>query len=86
MQILTSNLSNNYIEEFNCFVLDYPEGNFFQSIFAYKLFSKLKNYKPILLIAVEEGKILGSLLAALIYSGKGIKNISLKDALFWGDQ
>ena len=55
------------------FVSSHPNKNFFQSTYAYKFFSEVDCYDPILLVAENNGEYIGSLICAVINEGNGIK-------------
>lgn len=71
------------IEKWNDFVLNHPNGNFFQSPDAFELFDSVSNYRPILIVAKEGEKIAGILLAVLMKE-PGLKGYFSKRCLVWG--
>jgi len=69
------------LEEF----INYNENsNFFQSIQAFIFFKNVDNYKPLLIVAKEKEKVVGSLLALIIREGNGIKGYFSRRCVVWG--
>lgn len=72
------------ILELSNFILQHSEGNFFQSIYALNFFNTAQNYEPVIVIALSGKEIVGSLLAAIIKEGKGIKSYLTRRCIVWG--
>jgi len=83
MQIITdtSEIDLNKLEQF---VYHHPHGNFFQSTKAYLFFQAVENYDPVLIVAMDGKKVVGSLLAVVIKEGKGLKGYFSRRCIIWG--
>ncbi len=81
---IVTNISQ--LDEVKCreFVFHHPDGNIFQSPEGLKLFQSSVNYEPIIISAVEEDKIIGSLLAVIIKEGHGLKGYLSRRCIIWG--
>ena len=70
---IVSEIAQIDLAELEAFVLSHPHGNFFQSTKAFQFYQAVNNNQPILLVAKDGEKIVGSLLAVIIREGKGPK-------------
>lgn len=66
------------------FVENHPNGNYFQSHLAFDFFSSVKRYQPLLIAALSEDKIIGSLLCVFISENNGIKGYFSRRCIVWG--
>lgn len=76
-----SKIDLNQLEEF---VWHHPQGNFFQSIKAFRFFQAINIYEPILIVAVEGEEIVGSLLSVVMKEGRGVKGYFSRRCIVWG--
>lgn len=76
-----SKIDLNQLEEF---VWHHPQGNFFQSIKAFRFFQAINVYEPILIVAVEGEEIVGSLLSVVMKEGGGLKGYFSRRCIVWG--
>lgn len=83
MKIITNQKIINFIE-LEKFVLDHPYGNFFQSTKAFHFFKSVENYDPILIVALDRAKVVGSLLAVITKEGKGLRGYFSRRLIVWG--
>ena len=83
MKIITD-INQIHFQDLEQFVYNHPNGNFFQSTKAYQFFQSVENYEPILIVAEENGEIVGSLQAVIIKEGKGIKGFLSRRCIVWG--
>ena len=65
------------------FVRQHPDGNFFQLPQAYDLFSKVPGYTPIVIGAVQAGKVTGILLSVL-QKENAVYGFLTARAIVWG--
>lgn len=80
---ISSNSSKINQQELSEFVLNHPNGNFFQSPLAFTFFYGIKGYQPIIIIAKENNKLMGVLLALLI-NEPGSKKFFSRRCIVWG--
>ncbi len=71
-------------DEVEKYVCRHPHRNFFQSTKAFKFFSAVGNYEPILLVAKRGPEIVGTLEAVVVADWKGTKGYFTKRAICWG--
>ncbi|GAB4286514.1 MAG: hypothetical protein Kow0068_12090 [Marinilabiliales bacterium] len=82
MKIITDNSKIDF-DNLEQFVYHHPHGNFFQSTKAYQFFHSVEKYEPILLVAIENTEIIGSLLAVIIRE-PGLKGYFSRRCIIWG--
>lgn len=82
MEILDK--GNIDFEKWEKFVWEHPNGNFFQSVNAFKFFDSVENHSPFVFAVSENCKILGVLSGVIISVGKGIKKFLSRRAIIWG--
>ncbi|CAN5571241.1 GNAT family N-acetyltransferase [soil metagenome] len=72
--------------EWDDFVWNHPQGNYFQSAVAFDLFKSIPAYLPMVFAAVdtEDQKIKGILLAVVQKEGKGVVGKFTARAIVWG--
>ena len=70
--------------EFEEFVNNHPHGSFFQSTGAYNFFQSVDFFTPILIVAMEENEIVGSLLAIIVKEGGGLSGYFSRRCIIWG--
>ncbi len=61
------------LPEVEKFVVNHPNGNFFQSTEAYQFYRTVKYNTPLFIVAKDGPEIIGSLLAVVVREGKGPK-------------
>jgi lipid II:glycine glycyltransferase (peptidoglycan interpeptide bridge formation enzyme) len=66
------------------FVFQHPNGNFFQSMDAFRFYQSVDYYNPILIVAMDNEDVVGSLLAIIISEGKGLKGFFSRRGIIWG--
>jgi serine/alanine adding enzyme len=66
------------------FVFNHPFGNYFQSHLTYEFFSSVKKYQPLIIAAIIDGKIVGSLLCVFIRENNGLKGFLSRRCIVWG--
>ena len=71
-------------ESFDRLIVSHPNGNFFQSLKAFRLFSSVENFKPVLIIAEEAGEVVGSLLASIIRENNIVKGYLSRRCIIYG--
>lgn len=70
---------------FNAFILQHPQGNFFQAPGFFRFSESIANYRPLMLLAVDDlGAIAGSLLGVIQTSGSGLKSWLSRRMIIWG--
>ncbi|MCG8551524.1 MAG: aminoacyltransferase [Desulfobacterales bacterium] len=79
-----TDLSKMDIDQLETFVCLHPHGNFFQSIKAFRFFQATNIYEPFLIVAVENGEIVGSLLSVSMREGGGLKGYFSRRCIVWG--
>ena len=72
------------LSELGQFVYNHPHGNFFQSTKAFRFLVAVNNYEPVLIVAVNRDKIVGSLLVVITREGKGLKGYFSRRCIVWG--
>ncbi|KAA3629101.1 MAG: peptidoglycan bridge formation glycyltransferase FemA/FemB family protein [Bacteroidetes bacterium] len=79
-------LVNSVLEDtFRKFVLNHPEGNFFQSIDFFKLCKELEGFEAFLLLSVNnQGEITGSMMGVIQTNGTGLKSWFSRRVIIWG--
>jgi len=82
IKVLT-NIDDNFRTQWENFVLEHPNGNFFQSPAAYQFFSGVEGYAPVMIYA-EEGNNIKGILLAVIIKEPGIKGFFSKRCIVWG--
>lgn len=84
MQVkVITEIDSEFEKKWEKFVLDHPNGNFFQSPAAYEFFRSVDDYQPVLLTAEEENIIKG-VLSAVIITEHGIKGYFSRRCIVWG--
>lgn len=71
-------------EKLKRFVRRHPYGNFFQSTKALQFFQSLENFTPILIVALDDDKVVGSLLSVVIRENGGLKGYLSRRCIVWG--
>jgi lipid II:glycine glycyltransferase (peptidoglycan interpeptide bridge formation enzyme) len=85
MEIINEDrLNDHYIKKWNEFVLNHPNGSFFQSPSAYHLYSNVPGTKPIIFIAIENNKVIGCLLATLNHDNNPLISYFSRRAIIEG--
>jgi len=82
IKVLT-NIDDNFRTQWENFVLEHPNGNFFQAPAAYQFFSGVEGYAPVMIYAEEENNIKG-ILSAVIIKELGIKGYFSKRCIVYG--
>lgn len=80
--IISSILSENDIKEWKDFT-EKNRANYFQGIKGYNHFKVVPNYNPVVILAKNNNKIIGSLMAVIIVES-GIKGKFSKRSIIWG--
>lgn len=80
---VNTNIDEEFRSRWEKFVLDHPNGNFFQSPAAYGFFKSVDGYKPVLLAAENENEIKG-ILSAVIIKESGLKGYFSRRCIVWG--
>ena len=62
----------------------HPNRNFFQSFDAYQLFNTVDNYESLLLLAIDDNKIIGSLVALFIKEDSRVKGFLSRRCIVFG--
>jgi lipid II:glycine glycyltransferase (peptidoglycan interpeptide bridge formation enzyme) len=70
--------------ELEGFIFNHPHGSFFQSIKAFHFFQTIDNHEPVMIAAVDQEKIVGSLLAVIVKEGDGLKGYFSRRFIVWG--
>jgi len=82
IKVLT-NIDDNFRTQWENFVLEHPNGNFFQSPAAYEFFKNVDGYEPLLITAAKENEIKG-ILSAVIIKEAGLKGFFSRRCIVWG--
>ena len=69
---------------FKSFIDANHNGNFFQSFEAFKFFASIDSYSPLLVLAIEDKEIIGSLLAFVIKGNKLITGYLSRRCIIYG--
>ncbi len=79
-------LVNSVLEDtFRKFVLNHPEGNFFQSIDFFQLCEGLDGFEAFLLLSINNpGEIAGSMMGVIQTNGTGLKSWFSRRLIIWG--
>ena len=65
------------------FIINHPEGNFFQSYSAYNFFNHIFDFEPFAFCALAQGSILG-MLSGITIMEDGVKGYLSRRTLVWG--
>ncbi len=76
-------LTSEQYNKIESFVTNHPNGNFFQSPAAYKLFQSAENHQPFVIIASENEELKG-ILTGVIFNEPGIKGFFSRRCIVWG--
>ena len=69
--MIITNPTAEQLDKLEEFVLNHPNGNFFQSPAYYNFYKSLPSYEPILLISTDKSGIINGSLLAVIQKEKG---------------
>lgn len=83
MQIITDPDKIDFTK-LESFVYNHSDANFFQSTIAYSFFELIDNYEPVIVVVVDNQKILGSLIGVKIKEGRGFKGYLSKRLIIYG--
>jgi len=75
---------NINFEKWEEFVFNHPDGNFFQSVKAYRFFKSVDNHKPFVFAVEETDVMLGVLSGVIVSNGVGIKKYFSRRLIIWG--
>lgn len=65
------------------YVSNHPNGNFFQTSLAFDFFNNLPGHEPLIIAAIQNGKISG-VLVAVIMKEQGLKGYFSRRCIVWG--
>lgn len=82
LKVIT-NIDEEFRHRWDKFVINHPNGNFFQSPAAFNFFSSTENYEPIFILAEEDNEIKG-ILSAVIMKEPGLKGYFSTRCIVWG--
>lgn len=77
------NLDHNISEEWDNFVFNHPNANFFQASEIFNFFHGLNGIQPVTFLALENNKIAGVLSVVLMHE-PGVKNYFSRRCIIWG--
>lgn len=81
---LVKNINSLDSDAFNLFVETHPNGNFFQTLKAYKYYASLEGFKPVLFVATQDEEIVGSLLAVVMKEKNILKAYLSRRCIIYG--
>jgi len=82
---IISDLNQINSEDWETFVNNHSDGNFFQTPLLHSFFSKVENYSPVIIICQnQEGKIVGSLLGSIQKNNFGPFSRLTARTIVWG--
>ena len=77
-------LHENVKNELKKFIQGQEDSNYFQSYEFYALTLEASDFQPVLIMALLDGQIIGSLLGVIQTNGKGIKSYLSRRLIIWG--
>lgn len=84
MQIrIITEVDEEFRNRWDKFVLEHPNGNFFQSPAAFNFFRSVENHQPFVITASEKDELKG-ILSGIIMKEPGIKGFFSKRCIVWG--
>ena len=82
--VLSTRVSEQELQNLENFVRQHPNSNFFQSRFAFDTFKQTKYYEPLLILAIKNDAIIGSVIGTIIREGNGLKGLVSRRCIVWG--
>ena len=71
-------------DKFNSLICNHTDGNFFQTVQAFRFFSSIEGYEPLIIIASQDEEIVGSLLAIIMREKNKIKGYLSRRCIIYG--